>query len=155
MGRLFHLLDLTYIHTSLISFVAQCKRDVTLCMQYRKKEMSACKGKIQYEIWSCTCPVDSLVLENNMDQETDIESRKITQEGFLDIGLCTHTPDCLRWLHNRRFVFILFQWYICLVGFNIFFSSFRWDGGEFRRKSERRTERRNFLQMEWWQRNIR
>ena len=151
MGRLFHLLDLTYIHTSLISFVAQCKRDVTFCMQYRKKEMPACKGKIQYEIWSCTCPVDSLVLENNMDQETDIESSKITQEGFLDIGLCTHTPDCLA---DWKFVFILFQWYICLFGFNIFFS-FRWDGGEFRRKSEMRTVQRNFLQMEWWQRNIR
>ena len=45
MKRLFHSLDLTYILTSLISFVTQCKIDVTLCMQHRRKEMSAYKGK--------------------------------------------------------------------------------------------------------------
>ena len=50
MERLFHSLNPTYIQTSLISFVAQCKIDVTLCMQHRKKEMSAYKGKTKYEI---------------------------------------------------------------------------------------------------------
>ena len=50
MERLFHSLDLTYIQTSLISFVAQCKINVTLCMQHRRKEMSAYKEKTKYEI---------------------------------------------------------------------------------------------------------
>ena len=50
MERLFHSLDLTYIQTSLISFVAQCKINVTLCMQHRREEMSAYKRKTKYEI---------------------------------------------------------------------------------------------------------
>ena len=50
MERLFHSLDLTYIQTSLISFVAQCKINVTLCMQDRRKEMSTYKGKTKCEI---------------------------------------------------------------------------------------------------------
>ena len=69
MKRLFHSLDLTYIQTSLISFVAQCKIDVAFCMQHKRKEMSAYKRKTKYEIWHGTCPVDPLVLENNPDQE--------------------------------------------------------------------------------------